>query len=301
MSIKQLGLAVLLLLGCDDDPAAATDADGAVGQGDVGDAALDSRDAVPEFSGPPTLATLGSRCLTHERMGLVTISGGPGGRFTWGEIYDRPLPWIGPPVLTSAACGYHEPDLGCFCDDEAEVCTYDTRCVAAPRILTEFSMTVEAGEETLHLEGGDFMALSTRLAADTGPVALRLRGPGFDIQVPPMSVPPALRNLVAELDGTGGSPATTGDLTLTWTPPSADDTVVWAQIDINHHVGGPTFTECVVDASAGAMEVPSALLAPLAVDTGLEFAGPFHLRFAAADTPFGCLEVRFLRQELVRW
>jgi hypothetical protein len=37
------------------------------------------------------------------------------------------------------------------------------------------------------------------------------------------------------------------------------------------------------------------MLLPLAVDTGLEWQGMEHARFAAAETPSGCVEIRYSR------
>jgi len=68
---------------------------------------------------------------------------------------------------------------------------------------------------------------------------------------------------------------------------------VYTLIPINHHAGGPTFTRCVVDAAQGSFLVGEAMLKPLAVGTGLEFQSIAHVRFAAAETPKGCVEFRF--------
>jgi hypothetical protein len=87
-------------------------------------------------------------------------------------------------------------------------------------------------------------------------------------------------------------------LDLTWTPP-ADAGRVFTHIPINHHAAGPTYTEREVDASAGALHVDGAMLAPLAVVTGLEFQGVEHRRYAAANTPAGCVEVLFFVQQHV--
>jgi hypothetical protein len=49
-----------------------------------------------------------------------------------------------------------------------------------------------------------------------------------------------------------------------------------------------------VPASAGALHVDGSMLLPLAVATGLEFQGMDHVRFAAAETPAGCVEIRMM-------
>ncbi len=67
---------------------------------------------------------------------------------------------------------------------------------------------------------------------------------------------------------------------------------MFTHIPINHHAGGPTFTECWVEASVHTLQVPGAMLVPLAVETGLEFQGVEHVQVAAAETPAGCVELR---------
>ena len=95
--------------------------------------------------------------------------------------------------------------------------------------------------------------------------------------------------LVGTLEGGYDAPTS---LDVAWST-SAVGTDVFTHIPINHHAGGPTFTECTVPASSGGFTVGEAMLAPLAVSTGLEFQGLEHVRFAAAETPAGCVEVRF--------
>ena len=62
---------------------------------------------------------------------------------------------------------------------------------------------------------------------------------------------------------------------------------------VNELMGGLTFTECAVNASSGSLHVDEAMLTPLAVVTGLEFSAVYHTRFAAAQTPLGCVELRY--------
>jgi hypothetical protein len=96
-------------------------------------------------------------------------------------------------------------------------------------------------------------------------------------------------DVVLTLDGGSDSP---DGLAISWTP-APTGALVFTLIPINHHAGGPTYTECAVDAAVGSMHVPGEMLKPLAVSTGLEFQGVDHVRFAAAQTPDGCVEFRF--------
>jgi hypothetical protein len=99
----------------------------------------------------------------------------------------------------------------------------------------------------------------------------------------------------AESSGTGTSLDGTYELPesidLSWSGP--DDGFAYTLIPINHHAGGPTFTECRLPASAHALHVDGEMLQPLAVGTGLEFQGLEHVRTAAAHTPLGCVELRY--------
>ena len=75
--------------------------------------------------------------------------------------------------------------------------------------------------------------------------------------------------------------------------PAKDGAFVRTTIPINHHAGGPTFTECAAPDGSGAFHADAAMINPLAVKTGLEFQGVEHVFVAAAVTPQGCVEFRF--------
>jgi hypothetical protein len=82
-----------------------------------------------------------------------------------------------------------------------------------------------------------------------------------------------------------------GALDATWQP-SPEGSIVRSRIPINHHAGGPTFTECRAPVSSGAFHADAAMINPLSVRTGLEFQGLQHAFVAAATTPEGCIEFR---------
>ncbi len=83
-----------------------------------------------------------------------------------------------------------------------------------------------------------------------------------------------------------------GALDATWQPPG-DAAFVRTRIPINHHAGGPTFTECAAPTSAGTFHADADMINPLSVQTGLEFQGLDHVFIAAARPPQGCVEFRF--------
>ena len=106
-------------------------------------------------------------------------------------------------------------------------------------------------------------------------------------------MPPALEGLNAVLSGTYDMPTA---VDVNWNAADADTFVV-TRIPINHHVGTSTFTECTAGGATGNLHVNQPMLVPLSVATGLEFQGIQHGRYAAAETPEGCVELRFFRHE----
>jgi hypothetical protein len=261
---------------------------------DAGEADAGANDA---GASTPTMATVGPRCGAAERAGVVTVGTYDGvARDLSVTLFDAPPPWIGDPEARSGSCVFHRAGPACMGCGEAEACAHDGRCVEAPVPLPGLTLTIETGGRTEELTGDGSGSLFTMLPPGSEPVRLRLRGPGFDVEVPPLAIPPALGGVRGQLAGSTEAP---GDLALTWTPPAVADTTVFTNIDINHHVREPTFTRCAVVARAGSLMVPGAMLAPLAVVTGLEFQGLEHVVFAATETPHGCLEFRFTRRIFV--
>ncbi len=106
----------------------------------------------------------------------------------------------------------------------------------------------------------------------------------------PATVPAGLlSNAVVTIDSDFFSP---GPLDATWDVPSEPGWVL-SRIPINHHVGGPTFTDCEVPAGDGAFSATEAMIDPLAVITGLEFQGIQHVQAIAIDLDEGCVDVRY--------
>jgi hypothetical protein len=163
--------------------------------------------------------------------------------------------------------------------------------VDAPRAHKDLEVELTAGgaSQTLAGDAVTGLAYGAVTVGDGGSIALVVRYGEVEIHVPAMS-PPA-EPLVAEVETEGDYDAP-GALRARWTP-LGDGSVVGTFIAINHHAGGPTFTECRVDGAAGSFSATAPMINPLAVSTGLEFQGVDHYQYAAAQTRAGCVDVRF--------
>jgi hypothetical protein len=235
-------------------------------------------------------AVLDRRCDPLRRLGVIDVNDDSGAqRGLSASIDDRPPPWIGPPTATSADCRLYQVAPGpCNCAPQA--CDYRGQCAPFPEPIPGYVIRVisAAGEESFTADLGG--VANGLLQGPQTPLALAIRGPGILIDVPFMDIPPELSNLSGMLDGTYDAPRA---VDVRWDPVTAAQ--VYTRIPINHHIGSATNTECVVAASAGQFHVDQAMLVPLALVTGLEFQGVEHVRFASAELPSGCLEVRFRR------
>jgi len=264
------------------------------------DAARDTADATPDAdpgdgdasSGDLTIAVPGARCALDERVGLIEISApafGPNG-YVSGAIADRPFPWYGAPELTTDACAFHrQATTACPACDADELCGRDGQCAPAPQNRTDVTLTLSAGDDTqTFTSDGTTGDVWGDITLAGGTLAAEITFAGHRVTLAATPFPAQLAGLAGTLAGGYDAPTS---LDITWTSDPAGG-VVFTHIPINHHAGGPTFTTCAVPASSGAMHVGEAMLTPLAVSTGLEFQGVHHLRFAAAETPYGCVELR---------
>lgn len=256
-----------------------------------------SADAEPATdAGGPLQAVLDTRCRYFERVGLVTVInwGGPD-RYLDLSLYDAPPPWLGPPTSADAACEFHRASQGpCSCGS-AQVCSYQNTCVAPPVAAPAVTLTLTGNGGTQTLNGDGAGTLSGVVTVPDDALGLRLVAGSLEITVPPMSIPPALINPSGTLSGDYETPTA---IDLSWTAPASPGHV-YSHTNINHHVAEPTFTTCVVPASAQSLHIDGAMLQPLSVVTGLEFQAIEHIRFASVETPAGCVEFRFSRPEFV--
>jgi len=274
--------------GMDAGREAGTEVDAAVDGG--ADAGLDA--------GEPgeIAATPGARCVLAERIALIEISIDGAAPYLSGTVYEQTNPWYGAPELTTAACAFHRFNAGlcpgaCAVDEQ---CGADGKCVKAPRARRDAKLELRAGTQTQTFMASDLGELygAVTLAGNAFAATLTFGEHTVSLVETPLARP------FADLSGTltGGYDQPEA-LDLQWTAPTTGS--VYTLIPINHHAGGPTFTECTVPASARALHVDGNMLVPLAVDTGLEFQGLQHAHFAAAETPAGCVELRFTAQARV--
>jgi hypothetical protein len=261
---------------------------------DAGQGDASTQDAGQGDAGSVIVAVLDRRCALDERIGLIEVEAAFGARRATAQLADRPAPWLGAPSLADDTCYLHRAhDAPCTCPD-TQVCNFQGACVEPPVPAPSLALTVLGDGQTQELPGQDGLASGPlELGGDT--FRLRLTTPGWTLESPTMTLPPALEALAGRLQGTSDAP---DGLEITWTPVPGD-TRVHTLTNINHHVRVPTFTDCEVAASTGRMAIAGEMLRPLAVSTGLEFQGASHARFAAAETPDGCVELRYLRFEFV--
>ena len=241
----------------------------------------------------PYDAVLGKLCPVESLIGVVALSWSPT-PYVQAELYDRTDPWIGKPELETPTCEFHHYTAGgCPACDAGEVCSLTGSCVPERRSIKDAKLVLTAdgakreyaANATL---GGIYSMLDLGSAASSYAMTLSWGANVVNLAAMPVANG-MLGNAAVMTEGDYSNP---GALDATWKP-SAQGAFVRSRIPINHHAGGPTFTECAAPESAGAFHADAAMINPLAVQTGLEFQGLEHVFVAAATTPAGCIEFRF--------
>ena len=260
---------------------------------DPGDGPGDPPDASQDLS--PVEAVPGARCEIAERVGIVLVTEGRGVR---ADLFDRTDPWVTDPAESDSACELHDFIVqqcdGCSDD---QICGADARCTAIPRRDTGARLVVRSG--------GDQQVFDADPATGELGGDITLAGEAVSIEVEAFgqkvtlaeetAVPDLLTGFSATLRGAYDAPE---GIDASWDPAPAGSHL-FTRVPVNHHAAGPTFTECAADAADGALTISQPMLEPLAVATGLEFQGFDHIRFAAAETARGCVELRFTRVQSV--
>ena len=268
----------------------ANDADLSDGDSEVSE--IDDVD--PDVDPDHTHAVVGARCPLTELVGQVEIESSDPSVYFNAWLREGPDPTIGEPELTTAACKFYRENRSCTGCTEMQQCSAAGTCVerVASRLGVQAALvSATERQDVVQDEWGGLWAE----VGIAGPWAVELVIDGHVVSTDALLPPEALVSPAVSLAGDSMAPE---GLEATWQGGAAD-TEVFTHIHINHHVRGPTFTECSVDAPVGAMSVPGNMLMPLAAVTGLEFQGLEHQRVAAAHTPFGCIEFRWLRREWV--
>ena len=255
----------------------------------------DAADAADTAQPKVFAAVAGARCAPAERIGLVSIyaqTGSPGALDASAVVNDIADPRLAKTAkLSDAACSFFEQLAIAPCGPcpSGKMCGPSGSCTAMPVAASDVKLLIKSGNQVQTLEAKDASGAYGTVTLAGKSFALELQWSGLTVTVGNTSVPPELAELTGKLSGGYDKPSA---LDLTWTPP-ADAATLFTHIPINHHAGAQTFTECAVPASAGTLHVGGPMLVPLSVSTGLEFQGIEHVRFAAAQTPLGCVELRF--------
>jgi hypothetical protein len=272
-------------------PEGGSDSAGVGGAGEGGAAGVPSTG--------PYQAVMGKLCPVESTIGVVELMGFPM-PYVQVALYDRTDPWIGEAELETPTCGFHHYTAGgCPACDAGEVCSLAGACVPERRTIKDATLLVSVGAAERQYAanptlGGIYSMLDIGNAASS--YAMTLSWGQTEVNLGAMPVASAtLANVAVKTEGDYAKP---GALDATWKP-SAQGAFVRSRIPINHHAGGPTFTECAAPESAGAFHADAAMIDPLAVQTGLEFQGLEHVFVAAATTPAGCIEFRFGAQILI--
>ena len=255
----------------------------------------DAADAADTAQPKVFAAVAGARCAPAERIGLVSVyaqSGSPGALDASAAVNDIADPRLAKAAkLSDAACGFFEQLAVAPCGPcpSGKMCGPSGSCTAMPVAASDVKLLIRSGNQVQTLEAKDASGAYGTVTLAGKSFAVELQWAGLTVTLGDTAVPPELAELTGKLSGGYDKPSA---LDLTWTPP-ADAATLFTHIPINHHAGAQTFTECAVPASAGTLHVDGPMLLPLSVSTGLEFQGIEHVRFAAAQTSLGCVELRF--------
>ncbi|MBL8742464.1 MAG: hypothetical protein JNK04_15250 [Myxococcales bacterium] len=236
-------------------------------------------------------------CAPEDTIGRFWISGFPGGPVISGELWETTAPFIGPPTLTTATCGFHEFQDTCpgTCDP-GTVCNYAGTCVPERRSVKDASLRITVGGEEQIVEadpklGGFYAPLE--IGDESSEFAMHLTWGELEVDLVPFAYQGApLADATVTTEGDSSAP---GALDATWTTSAAGGHVM-SRIPINHHAGGGTFTNCAAPLSAEGFHADAEMIDPLAVITGLEFQGLEYVNIAAAETPVGCIDFRLGEQ-----
>jgi len=238
-------------------------------------------------------AVVGERCAYEDRVGLVQILARSVGASAWAVLHDVPDFFTDGPDLSDASCSYYSFASGSCGSCEVPLrCGADGECHEPRQADTSLELVLASeSEEQLIPYDPSSGAVSGSIALSDPSFSVELRGFGQRVTHVAASVPGELTDLNGTMSGTYDEPTA---IDVSWSPEAAG-THVFTHVPMNHHVPTGAFTECAVDATVGAMHIDDSMLVPLSVSTGLEFQTVDHTRFAAAETPLGCIEFRWTR------
>lgn len=236
-----------------------------------------------------------ARCARERRVGLVEIYGEPGALVVWASLYGTPDPWIRPPSASAGLCAFYPNRPATPCDEnpcpDTSDCGFTGACTSMSheRAVDSQLAVFGDGEEQVFARDDVTGYVGGKVALGASTIGLRVTWLGMEVSLAEVPLPPArLESLVGETHLFDSGP-----IAMAWQP--VEDTpwasVVTTEIHADHHANSWIFVACEVSASAGALHVDGALTALLG--PALEYGGYVdHVRFAAAETPLGCVEIR---------
>jgi len=242
----------------------------------------------------PYEAVGGRFCPVESTIGVVELMGFPS-PYVQVSLFDQPDPWIGEAELSTATCEFHRYKPGsCGGCEAGETCSSASVCQPERRTIKNASLSVETVGSVRHYDadpqlGGIYSTLDIGDASSSYAMTLSWDETVVVVAATPVAGDDLANLAIRTASGNSDKP---GALDATWDV-STSEAFVRSRIPINHHAGGPTFTECRAPVSAGAFHADAEMIDPLAVQTGLEFQGVEHEFVAAAVTPQGCVEFRF--------
>jgi len=295
----KLGLTAAIggLVACGDDSESPGGA-GQGGQSDGGAAAGGGGVGGDPQGGAPSgnyQAVHDTLCAPETRIGRISISGFPAAPVVQGDLWDSPDSFVGPPELENDTCAFYLfQDGNCAPCGGDETCSYQGECVPQRRTIKNGTLVVSAGEEEQTLSTDATLGgISGELTVGDAAAQFGMTLAWGDVTIELAPLPFANETLEgAQIITESDEFDMPGALDATWDAPAGGGHVV-STIPINHHAAAATFTFCAAPAAAGAFHADAGMINPLAVITGLEFQGLTYAHFAAAETPFGCVEFQF--------
>lgn len=266
-------------------------APGGAGEGDGARAGEGGGGGAPPTG--PYRAKRGEFCPAESTIGVVELKSTP--FVVQAFLYDRLDPWLEEPERSTSTCVFHRYTPGnCGPCESGEVCSIQGECVPERRTVKNATLEVSTGSEQREYSadpnvGGIYSMLDIGNASSSFGMTLSWGETQVTLEPMPVGDGQLEDVMVVTESDTYNMP---GALDATWEAPG-DEAFVRSRIPINHHAGGPTFTDCRAPTSAGAFHADAEMINPLAVQTGLEFQGIEHVFVAAAQTPQGCVEFRF--------
>jgi hypothetical protein len=235
---------------------------------------------------------VGVSCPRMERVGVIQLSLYDSTVSLGGVIYDAPQPITGVPALDNEHCVYHRYDASaCGACGAPLVCSGEGECVPMPTPFTDLDVTLTDGE-TWNFASGDPQGgwLYEQWEHGGEDWAMRVAFGQDLFEAPAMPIAAGLEGVTVTVESS--DEWAPGALEASWTPMD-DGSLVRSEIPINHHAQAGTFTLCEAGAEQGGFRADAEMIDPLAVVTGLEFQGLWHLQVASVETSVGCVELQY--------